>query len=125
MISRNVLFVYATTNNLELVTYSQRLYSLFDLCDWPMALRAVCSFIDAGIEDISSISIGPHTETINLHHNKISKLFSDVFPVSLVHLDLSSNFLTSLCGVENLRNLKRLNLSANRLGDVKALKYLR
>ena len=90
-----------------------------------MSSNIICSYIDANIENISDVPFGDQTETINLHHNKISRLLKGVFPTTLVNLDLSSNRLTTLSGVENLLNLKKLNLSANGIVDIKAIRYLR
>lgn len=89
-----------------------------------MSSEFIC-LIDANIEKISDVPLDDHVETVNLHFNRIRFIEPGVFPNSLVNLDLSSNFITTFCCDENLRNLERLNLSANSIKTVRDFKYLR
>nr|CDS23736.1 leucine rich repeat and coiled coil [Echinococcus granulosus] len=88
-----------------------------------MSSKFIC-LIDANIENISDVPFLDHTETVNLHFNKIPHIGRGVFPTSLINLDLSSNFLTTFCGDESLQNLRRLNLSANNIKAVRDFGYL-
>ncbi|CDS41655.1 leucine rich repeat and coiled coil [Echinococcus multilocularis] len=88
-----------------------------------MPSKFIC-LIDANIENISDVPFRDHTETVNLHSNKIPHIGRGVFPTSLINLDLSSNFITTFCGDESLQNLRRLNLSANNIKSVRDFGYL-
>uniref|UniRef100_A0A5K3EN76 Myosin_tail_1 domain-containing protein n=1 Tax=Mesocestoides corti TaxID=53468 RepID=A0A5K3EN76_MESCO len=81
-------------------------------------------FIDSGIRNLNEVHLDDTAEIANFHYNQIADLGENILPASLINLDLSSNQLTSLCGVRNLQNLQRLNLSANYLCDVSDFKYL-
>ncbi|KAL5102967.1 Leucine-rich repeat and coiled-coil domain-containing protein 1 [Taenia crassiceps] len=89
-----------------------------------MLSKFIC-LIDANIENISDVPLSDDIETVNLHFNKICLIGPGAFPNSLTNLDLSSNCITTFCCDENLRNLKRLNLSANNIKAVEGFGYLR
>ena len=83
------------------------------------------SLIDRHLTDIPSLNFR-HLISINLHGNNISTIRGlDQFSDTLRFLDLSSNRLASMSGLDNLHELVYLNLSSNRLVSVSNITKLR
>ena len=84
----------------------------------------VC-LIDANITSISKLNLRPCVISLNLHCNLLKNIEGLDNLKNLKHLDLSSNAIETITGLECLVLLKYLNLSCNRITVVEGIGSLR
>jgi Leucine-rich repeat (LRR) protein len=75
-------------------------------------------FIDHGLHTLRSLAaeLGPELSSLNLHSNHLTHIDLELCGCAgLKRLNLSSNDLTTLAGLEALSRLERLNAACNRL----------
>mgnify|MGYP002803881909 CR=1 FL=1 len=84
----------------------------------------VC-LIDANITSISKLNLQPCVISLNLHCNLLKSIEGLENLKNLKHLDLSSNAIEAITGLECLVLLKYLNLSCNRITVVEGIGSLR
>lgn len=77
--------------------------------------------IDAGVSDLSKLSIQEHVHVLNLHANHIERIQNISHARFLVHLDLSSNRIEVVENLASLVRLRTLNLSCNCIRQVSGL----
>lgn len=83
------------------------------------------SLMDCGIQSMSDVPLGPHLQSLNLHSNYIQCIQGLERMLSLHHLDLSANQIARISGLDSLVSLKTLNLSCNLITVVEGLSSLR
>lgn len=62
--------------------------------------------------------------TVNLHHNHIEVINEFLNSGFIENLDLSSNSIKSMGGLEPFKRLKYLNLSSNMIKSIEGLGFL-
>ena len=77
--------------------------------------------IDAGVTDLSKLSIREHLRVLNLHANHMEQIQNISQARFLVHLDLSSNQIRAIENLSPLVRLRTLNLSCNCIRQVSGL----
>ncbi|XP_076470668.1 leucine-rich repeat and coiled-coil domain-containing protein 1-like [Babylonia areolata] len=83
------------------------------------------SLIDSGIHSMRDVPLAPHLQSINLHSNYIQRIQGLELLRNLRHLDLSANQIFEISGLDGLVSLKTLNLSCNLISVVEGLSCLR
>ena len=80
--------------------------------------------IDAGVTDLTKLTIPQHLRVLNLHANHIERIENIGHACFLVHLDLSSNRIKVVENLASLVRLRTLNLSCNYIQHVSGLSGL-
>ncbi|KAK7493777.1 hypothetical protein BaRGS_00014918 [Batillaria attramentaria] len=83
------------------------------------------SLIDSGIHSMRDVPLSPHLHSVNLHSNYIQRIEGLERLRNLLHLDLSANQIARMSGLEGLVSLKTLNLSCNLITAVEGVDSLR
>ncbi|EDV29087.1 uncharacterized protein TRIADDRAFT_52611 [Trichoplax adhaerens] len=81
--------------------------------------------IDEGINSLHDLKLDPKLTILNLHCNRIKQIENLLFLHQLYHLDLSSNSITQIAGLDSLVSLRILNLACNKIKVVENLQNLR
>ena len=87
--------------------------------------RTQLCLIDEGISSIHDLKLDPKLTVLNLHCNRIHQIENLLFLNRLYHLDLSSNCITQISGLDSLVSLRVLNLACNKIELVENLQNLR
>lgn len=87
--------------------------------------NATLSLIDCGIKSLGSLNLPTRLASLNLHSNSLTRIEHLSHLHSLTHLDLSSNQIEKISGLDTLISLHSLNLACNRLVSVDSLSGLR
>ncbi|XP_013401506.2 leucine-rich repeat and coiled-coil domain-containing protein 1 [Lingula anatina] len=82
--------------------------------------------IDSGLQSLSDVPIRQYNnlKVLNLHCNFLRRI-ENLQLRSLLHLDLSSNQIERIEGLDSLSNLRTLNLACNQITTVQGLDGLR
>ena len=81
--------------------------------------------IDCGVTSLLDIPLRNHLQSINLHSNYINRIEGLQHLKFLKHLDLSANQIRIIEGLDGLVLLKTLNLSCNTLKTLDGMSALR